>query len=304
MSLPIKFRPLLAATIETEADFTNLQFPLLLSEKIDGIRAITTGSGIMSRTLKPIPNKYINLLLSELPAGIEGELVKLDIETPLRSTFEETESAVMSRDGKPRFQFWIFDWFRSKWEPYSKRYKRMKELRHRNVILIGQTKCENIPQLKYLYDCYIKDKAEGVMLRDPVGFYKFGRSTLNEQLLMKWKPWNDDEAVVIDVIEEMENNNPKELDNLGLAKRSKHIANLQGKGTMGALLVKSKKFGEFKLGSGWTQRQKEEIWSLYIKFDKKSNNRRDGVVGFKLNYRYRGVTKYNKPKHASFVKWI
>jgi DNA ligase-1 len=45
-------------------------------------------------------------------------------------------------------------------------------------------------------DC-LRDGFEGVMLRSPSGRYKFGRSTLKENLLLKLKRFEDAEAQII-----------------------------------------------------------------------------------------------------------
>lgn len=288
--------PMLAATIESLDDLASLQMPLWASRKENGIRGLTDGKGCISRTLKPIPNKFIQSSLSGCPAGLEGELITLD-EKGADDDFEDIESKVMSRKGEPDFEFRIFDSFgKSRFEPYRERYKRCCEYYTENVFPIRQIHCGSIEQIKTFYKTEIGFGSEGIILRNPSGFYKFGRSTLNEQLLLKLKPWNSDEATVLDVLEEFENTNPSLSDERGYSKRSKHGANLKGKNTMGALLLRSEKFGEFKLGSGWTEEQKQEIWNEHYK----------GKIQFtiKIQYRYRGLTKYGKPKHASFLKWI
>jgi DNA ligase-1 len=76
-----KFKPTLAATIEQESQ---LQFPLLASPKLDGIRALGSAEGLRSRTLKPIPNQAIqsawqaalsaNASNAHLFHGFDGEL--------------------------------------------------------------------------------------------------------------------------------------------------------------------------------------------------------------------------------------
>jgi len=43
----------------------------------------------------------------------------------------------------------------------------------------------------------LRDGFEGVMLRSPSGRYKFGRSTLKENLLLKLKRFEDAEAQII-----------------------------------------------------------------------------------------------------------
>lgn len=299
MKLLLPKAPLLAATIETEEDLANLQFPILLSEKKNGIRGITAGKirGCVSRTLKNIPNKWIRLLLSELPPGIEGEIVCFDINGD-ECDLEDTERGVMSREGQPDFKFFIFDWWRgTKFMSYRKRVEGLKEIVENyepvDCILLEQHPCDSIHDIKGWYNYYVcKCGAEGAMLRDPVGFYKFGRSTLNEQLLIKYKPWNDGEAEVVRVEEEMENTNVQLKNNLGLSKRSKHIANLQGKGRMGSLICKNLRFGEFRLGSGFNNDDKYYFWGDRHTLEEK------------VHFRYRGITKYGKPRNASFIRVV
>lgn len=294
---------MLSATIESSDNLANLQFPVWVSKKYDGIRAITTGSGVVSRTLKPIPNKFIQSSLSGLPAGIEGELCKLANNGNLLP-FEDTDSAVMSEEGKFKFGFFAFDWFSgNRFEPYFERHKRLKRFpSHPFFKVIDQAPAKTTNQIEAWLEAEVElNHGEGIMIRSPDGFYKFGRSTLNEQLLIKYKYWNTDEAVVLDVLEEFENTNPSLSDERGYSKRSKHGANLKGKNTMGALLVESEKFGEFKLGSGWTEKEKRVAWETFKRFNVSKSSLPKGNT---LQYRYRGLTKYGKPKHASFLKWV
>jgi len=55
------FKPILAGKLTPN---TVLQFPVLASTKLDGIRCCITNGIAVSRTLKPIPNKHIQELLS------------------------------------------------------------------------------------------------------------------------------------------------------------------------------------------------------------------------------------------------
>ncbi len=55
------FKPMLADPIEPEK--YPLRFPLLVSTKIDGIRVLVRDGVAYSRSLKPIPNKYVQSVL-------------------------------------------------------------------------------------------------------------------------------------------------------------------------------------------------------------------------------------------------
>src|SRR5690606_8348078 len=61
---------------------------------------------------------------------------------------------------------------------------------------------------------------EGLILRDPNGPYKYGRSTAREGWMLKLKRFKDSEAEVIGVEEEMHNGNEAKVNALGLTERS------------------------------------------------------------------------------------
>jgi DNA ligase-1 len=62
--------------------------------------------------------------------------------------------------------------------------------------------------------------AEGVMVRDPLGKYKHGKSTLKEGGLAAVKRMTQAEAVVTGCFEQEENQDAKVVNALGYAKRS------------------------------------------------------------------------------------
>ena len=68
------FKPLLASPVEWKhLDYSNLW----VSPKLDGIRAIIRDGVVMSRSLKPIPNKHVQRILGNSPGieGYDGELI-------------------------------------------------------------------------------------------------------------------------------------------------------------------------------------------------------------------------------------
>jgi DNA ligase-1 len=60
-------RPMLACK-----DATGLKFPLLASAKIDGVRALVKDGKVLSRSLKPIPNRHVQEMFGSLE-GADGE---------------------------------------------------------------------------------------------------------------------------------------------------------------------------------------------------------------------------------------
>lgn len=265
-------RPMLAATVK---DVYKLKYPLIASPKLDGIRALVTPLGLVSRTLKPIPNKHTGQLFSvSTLLGCDGELI---YGSPTGSNvLHRTNSAVMSRDGKPNITYHIFDIY-SNTEDYTSRIFSLKELIRKAKGEDFNLPIKRVPSV-ILYEPeelleYEKDILsqgyEGIMMRSLDSLYKFGRSTLREQRLLKLKRFVDAEAKIVGFKEQMKNNNKAEKDNLGLTKRSSLKENKVGKDTLGALVCKIIN-GEFKGEyidlDGFTQSMRDEIWNNQFKY--------------------------------------
>ena len=97
-------KPMLASKCE-RPDL--LPFPVLATPKLDGIRCLKIGGKALSRSFKPISNRFAREWIeANLPDGVDGELM-------LRGgTFSETASAIGARDGQPDFVFVVFDFVR------------------------------------------------------------------------------------------------------------------------------------------------------------------------------------------------
>lgn len=273
----ILIRPL-KAPVEPILDLATLQdfLPLLASDKEDGIRCmICPKRGPISGQMKPIPNRWINRLLNLKSAVyLDGEIVALDCEGNT-CDFNDTQSAVMSREGQPDFEFRVFDWYGNIYSPY---WERMGTAMTAVAYLKGegmgqfawlhQTKCTTVAALQVTEHKALALGKEGIMLRNPEGWYKEGRSTLSEAYLLKVKRFTDDEAFVIDIEPEYENCNTATRDERGLQKRSKHKANLKQKDRVGKLVCRWNTFNDkdelvaytIKIGSGMTDFQKQLWW--------------------------------------------
>ena len=245
-----EFKPFLSASLD-DVDLSTLRYPLMASPKLDGIRCLVYKGQAVSRNLKPIRNKYIQECLRGYPEGLDGELIV----GPANGTLvmQETQSGVMSAEGKPDFKFHLFDTFNftGSWS-FSQRNQYISDV----AIQLGY--CEAVPHVIIKtheellgYEAWaLEEGYEGVMLRDPSGPYKQGRSTLREGYLMKLKRSIDGEAVVIGFEEAMENLNEATIDALGHTKRSQHQDNKEGKGMVGVIRVQDEKYGIMRLQPG------------------------------------------------------
>ena len=254
------FKPLLAVN----ADLDKLKFPLYLSAKYDGIRVIIRNGAPVSRTLKPIPNKYIRETIEkygDILEGFDGELI---VGSPTASDcFSRTTSAVMSYDGEPDFAFYVFDKVGE--GGYEDRWFRQILGDARDfptfVTLVEQQRCFSLEQVGLLEQEHTAEGYEGVMLRSPDGKYKTGRSTVNEGILLKLKRFEDFEAEIIGFEERLHNANEATTDLLGHTERSSHKDNMIPMNTLGSLIVKSDLFPTpFNVGTGFDDETRQHIW--------------------------------------------
>jgi DNA ligase-1 len=252
-------KPMLASPPDEKHPVT---FPKMASPKIDGIRCLVSEDGTaVSRSLKPIRNKFVQAIVGHTWArGLDGELVVGD--PYAHDCMQVTSRGVMSSDGDPDFTFWVFDDYLHvggfAW--------RLQNASARVISIGGRFRMvphqlvRNQAELDEFEAQCLKSGYEGVMLRDPNGPYKYGRSSAKEGYLLKLKRFEDAEAVVVGVQEEMHNTNAATRDALGHTERSTHKAGMVGKGTLGALICKTPEGIEFGIGSGFTAAQRKELF--------------------------------------------
>lgn len=285
------FAPMLAAKTNDYDLLHNIRYPFLGSVKIDGVRGLATDDGLVSRTLTRIPNQHTRELFSmpELK-GLDGELV---FGNPFdKNVMQQTLSAVMTREGTPDVHWYIFDKFDEP-GPYYERAKAAKRLTllHPNLHWVSHVPIANHAGMMEHEARAIDLGYEGLMIRDPAGPYKWGRSTIKQGWLLKLKRFTDAEAVVLDSLEEMANNNEATIDARGLTKRASHAANKEGKGRLGKLVVRDLATGvEFEIGTGFTAEQRHNLWAG-----------RKYLVGKFVKYKHFPHGVVDKPRHPVFL---
>lgn len=272
-------KPMLAC----EADLSKLKFPVLASPKLDGVRAIIRDGVVLSRSLKPIPNRNVQMMFGrpELE-GLDGELILGDPTHP--EAYRRTVSAVMSIEGDPDVDFHVFD----RWDrdyPYNE-----VTLSYGLTIPVFSKPIHNMEELEE-YEVALLDKGyEGVILRDPQSPYKFGRSTTKEGYLLKLKRFADSEAETIGFEELMHNHNEATINETGHHERSTKQDGLLPADTLGALIVRDIHSGvEFKIGTGFTAAERQKLWNL-----------RATLRGALVKYLYFPTGSKEKPRFPSF----
>lgn len=270
-------KPLLAVA----ADLDKVNFPVIGSPKLDGIRCLKLEGKAVSRKFKPIPNDYIRTWIEKYCSeGFDGEILCLDPTGP----FSEVSSMVMSKKhpAEKSFVFAVFDWV---WKDQLHTPFRIRALNvktwfekvsvdrpeiTRHMRPVPQFDLRTREQLDAFHLEWVGNGYEGTMIRDPQGVYKCGRSTQKQGILLKIKDWMDEEAEVLGVLEQMENTNEALRDAVGSIKRSSAKEGKVGKRTLGKLQCRMLSDGTlFQVGTGWTDELRQQMWdSVSFNLDK------------------------------------
>jgi len=232
----------------------------LVSEKLDGVRGIWDG-----QTLRFRSGRTINA-----PAWFLDGLPKRPLDGELwmgRGTFERLSGIVRREvpdDAEWRqVRYMIFE-LPGAPGTFAQRAEQIREaVKQANVPWlreIEQFRVVDRDSLKKRMKEVVKAGGEGLMLHRADAPYETGRS----DTLLKMKPWEDAEAVVIG----------------HLPGKGKHA------GQMGALRVRAEDGREFSLGNGFTDRVRSD----------------PPPVGTTVTYRYHDLTRSGLPRFASFLR--
>jgi DNA ligase-1 len=321
------FGPNLAGKVK---DFNAILFPVLASPKIDGVRGMRFDR-LMSRSMKPIPNKFVQRMLSHPDMyGLDGELVVGSATHP--NCMQNTTSGVMAIDKTPTFQFHVFDLVDQPMHmPFDERFgytaARVDQLQRSwanskfadewastvmanrieggpavtdcPIVLVPHELIDNLDELLTYEAERLAEGWEGVMIRAMNGLYKQGRSTAKEGGLLKVKRFTDDEATVIGFVEEQQNNNAKVTNELGRSKRSSHAAGKTGKDTLGAFVLRNRAGTEFQCGSGINDELAAEVWANREKYLGKLVTYKSFLIGVKDAPRHPVFKSFRDPMDIS-----
>lgn len=285
---------LLAANDEATEVLAKLRYPVWAFPKLDGIRGFVHEGVVYSRNLKPLANCRLQETFGwSKYEGYDGEFILGDPTDP--KVFSRTSSVVSALDRPVEgLKFHVFDY--RDWEPSTPYYERQGRLMGDNLVEIVDY--EIVYTETALLEYEEKQLAagyEGLILRDPLGRYKYGRSTLNEGILLKLKRFADDEAVVIGFEERYHNANEKTLVKNGKEVRNSRKEGMVPLGTLGALVV-SWRGVEFRIGTGFDAAEAQNIWDNRDKFLHKT-----------VTFKYFNYGVVSSPRHPVFLhfreKW-
>jgi len=232
----------------------------LISEKLDGVRAYWDGKQLISRQGNVFwaPKWFLE---GFPPQALDGELWMA------RQRFDKVSGIVrqqrLNNANWREIKFMVFDLPDSK-ATFSQRVALFNQLvdqaQSPYLKTIKQYRLDTQLQLMQRLDQVVKQGGEGLMLHRAAALYQTKRS--ND--LMKLKRFEDAEATVLE----------------HLSGKGKYRAML------GALLVKNQEGVTFKIGGGFSDRQRAN----------------PPKVGSIITYKYYGKTNNNVPRFASFLR--
>ncbi|GHE99380.1 DNA ligase [Thalassotalea profundi] len=231
-----------------------------ISEKLDGIRGYWTGKKLLTRQGNPIytPQGYTD---NWPKTPLDGELWSN------RGEFQRIVSCTRKKVPEPEcwkaITFKVFDLPTSKIN-FTQRINKIQNIIEQSqsttISMVEQFSLTNETQLYNKLNQVVSLGGEGLMLHHKQAIYKIGRN----KALLKLKPYQDEEAIVL-----------------------KHIP---GKGKykdmLGSLLVRNKQGFEFKIGTGFSDKERQQ----------------PPAIGSEITYKYIGKTDRGVPRFASFLR--
>ena len=284
-----------------DADLDKLKLPVMGFPKLDGVRGLHIIGSMTGRSLKPHGNLHVTAKYSVSGCtGFDGEFTygRVTSESLCRDT-----TSVMSRiQGEPDVAWNLFDWLLPDiiHLPYIKRYEALVESWKENVRWFADMNISVIPftmlhtreEVEEFYHKCLDQGYEGCVLRDPDGKHKDGRATITSGAYLRMKPQSDKEALVLSLVEALENQNEAKVNELGRTERSSHKENKVGKGMIGMLICKDITTGmTIDVGAGkMTHEERIHYFNNPVE-----------MVGQYIKYRSMDAGVKDKPRFARYI---
>jgi DNA ligase 1 len=300
MSKPL-FTPLLAPNQKVDLD--TISYPLLASRKMDGCRCLFIKGQMLTRSLKPVPNKQLHKLFkdiieytNEYDVILDGEIFSTELNFQQIIHFFMTED--LGEEKIPEsLKFHCFDMIKNMdlAEPFIYRVDNYTKLELKNLIPLPQVQVNSAEEVRMLFEEVISKNFEGLILRCPESRYKCGRGTLREGIIYKVKPFVTTESKVIDIIQatEVDPNAEKKITELGYSKTSqkKEDRMLIERASAVKVLYKDQ---EVKVTLACTNEEKEEIWL-----------HKNNYIGKYIEYKFMevGMKEGGLPRHPTSIRW-
>lgn len=295
-----EFRPMLCP--DEQVDLSTIKYPILASTKLDGIRCIFKDGKMLSRSLKEIPNKQLQEKFQPLKDFSKEKGVILDGEMyGIGLTFQQIIHFVMTDDLEAKKQkeslpdnlkFWCFDAIKdSPDEPFIERFKYYKSLKFKDMIAVNQVMMKSKEDVEVMFENFIEEGFEGVILKNSNSKYKFGRATLNSGDCYKVKPYLTFDSEIIKVEERFENTSESYINELGNSQKHSYKDALIPTGIAACFVVMYKDQEQRVMITG-EENMRRDIWK-----------NKDNYVGKWIEFKGMLVGSKDKVRHPVFLRY-
>lgn len=269
--------------------------------KYDGIRSKFHAGVPYTNTSKHIPNTTIANAMRDIynktrcGLNLDGELLLWNPITNSWRTFNECQSVIMSSKrlnmvNAQDWRFVIFDYDDgAKMQTYAERLFKLVDLffdspsEHLKLVEYAThlpIPGHDVDAIEQACRFIISQGYEGAMIRDSESRYMYGKLPASTTIIRKYVDWVRDEATIVGVVE----------GNRNMDTTTKRIANMVPANRMGALIVRNHKFGQFEIGSGFNDLDRDKFW-----------RERVGMVGLTVTFKYRPDHMKDVPCPAIYV---
>lgn len=238
---------MLKPSLATDADLSAVQFPAIISPKLDGVRALNLNGTLTGRSLDPFPGTGITEYFSRPEfLGLDGEMI-LGSDPTAERLCSLTTGAMGKFNGVAEMadlHWYLFDYVLPSMVnlPYHQRLT-LLENRVMQLLAMGFRRIHLMPrvvitkreELDEVIAHYSMMGYEGTIIRNPSAPYKEGRATLKGQHLWRVKPWGDFEILVTGITEGQKNENEAKKNTLGRTERSSAQAGMVPNGQVGSI---------------------------------------------------------------------
>jgi DNA ligase-1 len=201
-------KPYLACSGTPSLD-TDIDYPVLVSTKLDGVRALAIDGVLYTRAGLPFKDCVQQRFKSILDECKKRGFV-LDSELYCHTyNFQQITSACSHEETIGALKLHVFDcvhkdeWFSKSVTPYDCRLKDYTHIcetvdeKQEYLVSVKQYSCSSKEQILEIHNKLLEQGYEGTMLRSPNGLYKHNRSTARERDLRKYKPEDTIDAIIV-----------------------------------------------------------------------------------------------------------
>lgn len=259
----------------------SIRWPMLASRKMDGMRLLCWGGQLLTRTLKPQPNKALAERLKPLTDKCLKEGIVLDGEIySHHHAFDVHQSVIRSenQDLPSQMHYLVFDGMPlEEWGCCPRSFEERQSFLHEVLPSLGESsscpwgivdqfEVYDSSDAQQWMDQWIQSGYEGLMLRSPSSSYKHGRATVREGTFFKFKQSATGEARIVDILERRQMidgaSGSRGLTPGGKLERVHKKDMFIGSGKIGAVMLLSPEWpGRFKATFARGHKP-EETWGL------------------------------------------